>query len=512
MKKIVFLFLLVLLFSSSFGFAKIPDSFFDDYLVLDIEPSEDNEWYFLYSIRKHDWTEHVYAIKTDLTNLCNPIWNDQGQGLMNIVYSKANDCFYFYFAWNFFSDNPPKSDVKAGLYCATKDIDGIYSRHYVKTYMPQNSNLGYLVKNDYGIYLVKMEYSADGEVCYFYQVEDKNGNVKCKIPSALHNIKLAHFKLEDRKVASNIAKPTKEGFILQGENKKIFYYYNCKTNSLKYFLQQDDAYLYAQEVESKKNNNSYILLFLLVVFCFAGLTVIICLLINKYSQNIKSINKKQLNQFIFDIQEKERSKISRDIHDSVIQDIRVIRLETEMLSVMPESKETRLKIENVATECITKLRNICYNLTPAEIAIYDESDSAKYELVSIIDSLVKQVSANTHLPCSVKIAQDFVFPVLSKEVIQNLFRVVQEAFTNIEKHSFATQASVFMKTENEKLIIYITDDGIGCTQQQISQAMKSKEHFGLRSMKERVDLIGGNIEFLSDRDNGMEVKIQIKYK
>lgn len=94
----------------------------------------------------------------------------------------------------------------------------------------------------------------------------------------------------------------------------------------------------------------------------------------------QQIDRKEKNQFIFSIQEKERAKISRDIHDTVIQDIRVIRLETENLKVHDESRNLQHKIEDIATDCIIKLRNICYNLTPAELVNHSEGDSSKMEL------------------------------------------------------------------------------------------------------------------------------------
>ena len=53
--------------------------------------------------------------------------------------------------------------------------------------------------------------------------------------------------------------------------------------------------------------------------------------------------------------------------------------------------------------------------------------------------------------------------MLEREKIQNLFRVIQEALTNIEKHSFATKVSILIKKENQKLVIYITDEGMEVT-------------------------------------------------
>ena len=107
----------------------------------------------------------------------------------------------------------------------------------------------------------------------------------------------------------------------------------------------------------------------------------------------------------------------------------------------------------------------------------------------------------------------FNYPVLEKEKTQNLFRVVQEALTNIEKHSYATQVSIFFKTEKsddkENTVIYITDDGIGISNERLIEKMKDKSHLGLRSMKDRMDLIGGSIEFVSDQDCGMEIIVRI---
>ena len=105
--------------------------------------------------------------------------------------------------------------------------------------------------------------------------------------------------------------------------------------------------------------------------------------------------------------------------------------------------------------------------------------------------------------------------MLEKEKTQNLFRVIQEALTNIEKHSYATQASIFIKKADSSgsgkraLLIYITDDGIGCNQNELAKKLKSKEHLGLRGMKDRMELIGGQIEFFTAQNDGMEIKIEL---
>ena len=255
-----------------------------------------------------------------------------------------------------------------------------------------------------------------------------------------------------------------------------------------------------------------------LIIAFVGILIVFALVLilalKKIRMGQKSDSLIERNKMIFDIQEKERAKISRDIHDSVVQDIRVLRLETENLNVDESSKARQTKIEDLATDCIIKLRNICYNLTPAELASHNEGDSTQLELISIINSLVQQFSARTHIPCVFKVDEGFEYPVLEKETTQNLFRVIQEALTNIEKHSYATQASIFIKKDKDskgspELLIYVTDDGIGCNQNELAKKLKSKEHLGLRGMKDRMELIGGSIEFFTAQNDGMEIKIEL---
>ena len=191
----------------------------------------------------------------------------------------------------------------------------------------------------------------------------------------------------------------------------------------------------------------------------------------------------------------------------------MIRLETENLEVAEKSKKLQQKIEDIATDCIVKLRNICYNLAPAELANHSNGDTSQIELVSIINSLSQQFTVRTHVPCTVGVEDGFEYPSFEKETTQNIFRVVQEALNNIEKHSYATNVSIFIKRETEdgqnRIVIYITDDGIGCKRERLEEMMASRDHLGLRSMKDRMELIGGSIEFISDQDDGMEIKLVI---
>ncbi|MCQ2613218.1 MAG: histidine kinase [Treponemataceae bacterium] len=269
------------------------------------------------------------------------------------------------------------------------------------------------------------------------------------------------------------------------------------------------------EIEEEKGKGLISIGFLSVFICIIGVLVLIVVILLLWIGHLsnKSNQLKKDKKFIFGIQEAERGKISRDIHDSIIQDIRSIRLKTELLKTDEETEATKNDVIRLATDCVIKLRNICYNLTPAELTTHEDGNNAQIELVSIIQSIVLQFIERTHVPCKVKIDENFTYPVLDKETSQNLFRIIQEALTNIEKHSYATDCQIWIRNSNmeEKtgMAVFISDDGIGCDLKSVRKN-RSKIHFGLQNIIERAKLIGATVDFQSEPGHGFEISIRIQ--
>ena len=414
--------------------------------------------------------------------------------------------------------------------------NGEYSVDNYKFSSYKTSETGKLYSNDVGVYLYAIygdmvllkegDWDSDIRNCALYKLEQDGDKLKPVEIESLKGLEFYHIckryneRTENPDWYNNVVFPTKTGIILLDANKTDWWYFDSVSEKVTKCESKQAALVYDKKLYTSnlfdENYKSKIKLLSFLISFFVGSVIFVFVfaavkmnMLKKRTCSIVSANTKERNKFIFSIQEKERAKISRDIHDSVVQDIRVIRLETENLKVCDESKPLQSRIEDIATECIIKLRNICYNLTPAELANHCEGDSSEIELVSIINSLAEQFSARTHIHCSVGIQDNFEYPVLKKEITQNLFRVVQEVLNNIEKHSYATETSILIKREDDKIIIFITDDGIGCTNDVIEKSLESSEHFGFRSMKERIDLIGGDIKFISGHDNGMEVGIEL---
>lgn len=274
------------------------------------------------------------------------------------------------------------------------------------------------------------------------------------------------------------------------------------------FIDNEQESLFDENSKNKISVILYIFLIILSVLLLAAIAIILVMVDQKKKKSLKNSDKLEISRLVYQTQEQERASVSRDIHDSVVQDMRGIRLETELLNVKEDSISRQKKIENMATDCVVKLRNICYNLTPAELTTNNNNVSSKFELVSIIQTLAQQFTERTKIPCSVKVADGFKYSTYSRDISLNVFRVVQEALNNIEKHSYATNTSIYMQSDNNNMKIFITDDGIGFDTNVTQIQDDGLIHFGVQMMKDRMNLIGGTIKFISGNNDGTEIQLE----
>lgn len=482
------------------------------------------------------WRSRVWAFiigEYNKDNSMHLVWEKSlnGGDVRSLVFSPYSNKFYFTTCWDDPEDPEPHTE---GLWVASQTgrdwepVD-LFHQHL-------ESGISYLAVNKTGVWMLMDVYDHENDREWpnsaIYQIEDDKGAYYCRKMKTSQYTTFHSFwawenptrRIQEESVVHEYEQNfryTDYTLMVCDQDEQSWWVYDCvkdkalKVQSLALAMEEAariDSLYEAKAIERGKKKPFVMIGLILVASISFILMLVFAILMVAGRRRIKRKGADKLiehNKMVFDIQEKERAKISRDIHDSVVQDIRVLRLETENLVVDEGSKQRQTKIEDIATDCIIKLRNICYNLTPAELASHTKGDSSKLELISIINSLVQQFSMRTHIPCVFKVDEGFEYPVLEKEETQNLFRVIQEALTNSEKHSYATQVSIFIKKADGSLLIYITDDGIGCNQEELNAKLKSKEHLGLRSMKDRMELIGGSVEFFTAQNDGMEIKLTL---
>lgn len=286
---------------------------------------------------------------------------------------------------------------------------------------------------------------------------------------------------------------------LHFDDKKALSAYTQKLELEKATLQKQSRYL---------SPSALIVLILVFITLLLGGTVCILMLrINGFKEAENKIRVKT--------QQEERRKISYDIHDSIVQDIRAIRIGTEMLEVKKSYEIKKdILIENI-TNCIVKMRDICYGLSPAELFKPDETGFV--DIYTILQTLSEQFFRRTNIQTSISADSsddDYKGFYFTPDECSNIICIVQEAFKNIEKHSYATAVHIFCShkiiNNKEYMQLFIIDDGRGCKIDEVLLPRNQKNHFGLRMIQERMKMIKGSfVEFCSAPNDGMQIKLSI---
>lgn len=202
---------------------------------------------------------------------------------------------------------------------------------------------------------------------------------------------------------------------------------------------------------------------------------------------------------MFDVQEKERQRIARELHDSTVQNLTHLVHSIELSSLYIDKDPIQAKLElqtcnDNLKKCIDDIRDIIFDLRPMS---FDDLGFAKC-LEDYIQNLklhYSSISFDYHI-------EEFVIK-LTEQKQMILFRIVQEAIQNAIKHSNTNKIELHMKHLKErKCQISIIDFGNG-----FSNHESEENHFGLSIMKERAKLIHAQLNIISDFQCGTTIEI-----
>lgn len=197
---------------------------------------------------------------------------------------------------------------------------------------------------------------------------------------------------------------------------------------------------------------------------------------------------------------KERSRIAQDLHDTLSHTLSGLSVQLETMKaywdVDPVTARKRLDKSLVAIRSgLEETRRI---LTALRAKPLEELG-----LAPAIRQLAEDAAG--HAGITLDLLMDDGIPFLSPAEEQCLFRVAQEAITNVIKHSKAKNLTVKLKYNENRIALTVQDDGVGFN---IGE-MNGNKHFGLTGMKERVDFVKGNLDITSQPGRGTRVQLVI---
>jgi signal transduction histidine kinase len=208
----------------------------------------------------------------------------------------------------------------------------------------------------------------------------------------------------------------------------------------------------------------------------------------------------ELSRQLIGAQERERTRIARELHDDLSQRLALLSLELEQLGRdLPSSADEFRRRTHQLRKSIrlisTDIHRIAYQLHPSKLDTLG--------LVAALRGLCHEIS--THQQLRVEFSPCNVPESLSKDVELCLFRIVQEALSNVIRHSGAQEARVEVTGRTDAIQLRIADEGAGFD----IEAVKKRGGLGLISMQERLRLVGGEISIKSEPSRGTQIDIQI---
>jgi signal transduction histidine kinase/ligand-binding sensor domain-containing protein len=211
----------------------------------------------------------------------------------------------------------------------------------------------------------------------------------------------------------------------------------------------------------------------------------------------------EFSRRLIDSQEQERKRIAAELHDSLGQNLLVIKNYALMgLNAANGTNPTREHLNEIsdsATLAIEEVRQIAHNLRPYQLE--------RLGLTNTLQAMLRQIANASDIGFTWEV--DPIDGLLSKEEEISLYRIVQEAVNNILKHSGAKDASIRIKLVVGEIQLTIVDDGRGFRLEPAGQAEMQKRGFGLTGSAERVRMLGGKQTIQTAPGKGTTIYITI---
>jgi two-component system sensor histidine kinase ComP len=236
---------------------------------------------------------------------------------------------------------------------------------------------------------------------------------------------------------------------------------------------------------------------------YASITIENMLKVEDFIKELDSLKERSnsvwLTRLIFQWSEKERRKLAIDLHDTILQDLIVLKRKVESLRLqnmrMEEMKKQLNDIGEEIVDMIDLTREICHELRPPFLS--------QIGLKEAIGQLIQrfQLRANIKIEWNVHLSAK-----LEEERELAIYRIIQELLNNALKHSRASHIQLTLEAQNEEIQLHYVDNGIGMDMEKLNHC---DGKLGLFGIKERVQGLGGTCKMTSQLGEGLHIVVTI---
>ena len=203
-------------------------------------------------------------------------------------------------------------------------------------------------------------------------------------------------------------------------------------------------------------------------------------------------------------QEDERRRIARELHDQTGQHLTAIMLGLKSLSDPAPSRTAALnrldRLKRLAEQLSRDVHRLAWELRPAELDVMG--------LVTALQNYLEEWSEHSSIVVDFH-SRGFETNRVSPEIETVIYRIVQEALTNVLKHAGATRVSLIIERRQDHVLAIVEDDGKGFVPTKALELPVIERKMGLSGMKERAALVGGTLDIESTPGAGTTLFVRI---
>ncbi len=209
---------------------------------------------------------------------------------------------------------------------------------------------------------------------------------------------------------------------------------------------------------------------------------------------------RELAILMLDIEERERLRIRRELHDETAQLLPYVRLQLEMLErsvpdTSIEMKKGLAEARDLIGRTVAEIRRVLADLSPAVLE--------QLGLAAAVRRLLRQLKQIHGVDVRLDAPRTARLP---RQTEVAAYRIIQECCNNVARHSSARRLTVWLRTADGRLKMRIEDDGVGF---RVEEALSKEESYGLAGIRERVALSGGRLHLASRPGHGTKISVEL---